>query len=189
MNRSLGEYERVSVQLGRPARGLKEVMCRRQDGTPLVIRVANVVDRRPFPTLFWLTDPEATRLVGELESNGWAADLQGKLDEEPTLIQQMTRDHQALMAQRRSYLTREEKEALIGLDCLDSFLDKGVGGVSNFSRVRCLHAWFASHLVIENTIGKLIVSELRESHPDFFESIDTVRMNAALPDAPFRESN
>ena len=33
---------------------------------------------------------------------------------------------------------------------------RGVGGIADFTRIRCLHTWYAAHLVVPNTIGRLL---------------------------------
>ena len=50
--------QQVADLLGRQPRGLEDIPVSRPDGTPMVIRVASLVDDKPFPTLFWLIDPE-----------------------------------------------------------------------------------------------------------------------------------
>ncbi len=48
---------RVAALLGRDPRGLEAIAVAAADGSPMVIRVASLVDDTPFPTLFWLVDP------------------------------------------------------------------------------------------------------------------------------------
>ena len=48
---------RVAALLGREPRGLEEIIVAGEGAEPVVIRVASLVDNKPFPTLFWLVDP------------------------------------------------------------------------------------------------------------------------------------
>ena len=34
--------------------------------------------------------------------------------------------------------------------------ERGIGGISEPTRIRCLHTWYAAHLVTPNTIGQLV---------------------------------
>ena len=45
------QLARVAVLLGREPRGLRAIPVADAHGEPLVIRVASVVDEKPFPTL------------------------------------------------------------------------------------------------------------------------------------------
>jgi len=42
--------------------------------------------------------------------------------------------------------------------------ERGIGGIAESTRIRCLHTWYAAHLVEPNTIGALIDSALLESN-------------------------
>lgn len=62
----------VARLLGRPPAGAYRVVVRRVDtGSPVVIENAPLLtDGRPMPTRWWLLDPELSRAVGRLESEG-----------------------------------------------------------------------------------------------------------------------
>ena len=34
------------------------------------------------------------------------------------------------------------------------FKERGIGGIKNFNRIRCLHTYYAAHLVSPNLIGQ-----------------------------------
>ena len=50
------QWSQVATLLGREPRGLEAIPVMDGDGHPRVIRVASLVDGKPFPTLFWLVD-------------------------------------------------------------------------------------------------------------------------------------
>ena len=53
-------------------------------------------------------------------------------------------------------MSLEVKQCLIKRNFFDQLQKRGIGGISNFSRVRCLHTYYASHLVNPNVIGRII---------------------------------
>src|SRR6202043_3269440 len=59
-------------QLGRDPTTQFSVVARCPGGHPLVIRNHPLdAEGKPFPTLYWLTCPEAVKRVASLESEGW----------------------------------------------------------------------------------------------------------------------
>ena len=47
-----------------------------------------------------------------------------------------------------------------GMDAAVS--ERGIGGIADPDRIRCLHTWYAAHLVNANAIGELIDRVLAE---------------------------
>ena len=84
---------RVAALLGREPRGLRAIPVADAHGEPLVIRVASVVDEKPFPTLYWLVGAELCLRIDRLEAAGWIARLQDRVDASKTLQQAMHSDH------------------------------------------------------------------------------------------------
>ncbi len=148
--------ERVAVLLGRQPRGLEEVAVYNDHGDPSVIRVAPLVDGKPFPTMFWLVDKALNYRIDQEEAGGLIHSLQQKIDSSPELQQRMVEDHRAYMSLRQRYLTDNQRQALERGGFANVFERKGIGGIANFSRIRCLHTWYAAHLVTANTVGRLL---------------------------------
>ena len=98
------EHQRVSELLGREARGLRAIPVKSDTGDPMVIRVASIVDDRPFPTLFWLVDPGLNYRIDQLEAGGFIAELQLRIDEDPSLRECMAEDHSAHIALRNALM-------------------------------------------------------------------------------------
>src|SRR5262245_16311860 len=73
----------VAAPLGREPDGDFEVVVRRADGGPLVIRNAPILPSgRPMPTRYWLVgEPERT-WVGRLESEGGVDRAEAEVDPE-----------------------------------------------------------------------------------------------------------
>ena len=63
--------------LGREPRGLRAIAVADTDGEPIVIRVASVVEQKPFPTLYWLIGRNLSLHIDRLEAAGWIARLAG----------------------------------------------------------------------------------------------------------------
>ena len=57
----------IKTLLGREPRGLEAVEVVDYQGAPSVIRVASLVDDKPFPTMYWLVDKQLKRKTEVLE--------------------------------------------------------------------------------------------------------------------------
>ncbi len=153
---------RVADLLGREPRGLEAIALAAADGSPMVIRVASLVDDRPFPTLFWLVDRTLNYRIDQIEAGGLIKQFQSRIDADPDLQQQMRRDHQAHIALRASYIPGTSQQRLVQLGFGEVLNRKGIGGIADYKRIRCLHTWYAAHLIVPNTIGRLLDSWWRE---------------------------
>jgi hypothetical protein len=152
------EYIIVEQLLGRKPRGLEAIQVYNSDGEPSVIRVASMVDGKPFPTLFWLVDKALCYWLDQLESAGMIAQLQQQIDHDKQLQQALRDDHKSYIEQREHYMSAKIKKALQAANYYDGLSKRGVGGIANFGRIRCLHTFYAAHLVQPNTVGRLLES-------------------------------
>ncbi|MEZ5572676.1 MAG: DUF501 domain-containing protein [Halioglobus sp.] len=148
--------ERVSVLLGRDPRGLEEIAVQSADGEPVVIRVSSLVDDKPFPTLFWLVDAELTYRIDQLEASGLIMQFQQQIDADQQIQVRMHADHVAHIALRDQYMDIAVRRRLQQLGYSDAFAGRGIGGIANFTRIRCLHTWYGAHLVVPNTVGVML---------------------------------
>ena len=82
-------------------------------------------DGTPFPTLYYLTCPRATGLVGTLEADGVMRAMQDRLAVDPELAAAYERAHD-------DYLARREAVAQV-----DEIAGISAGGMP--TRVKCLH--------------------------------------------------
>ncbi|MEM1143263.1 MAG: DUF501 domain-containing protein [Pseudomonadota bacterium] len=142
--------------LGREPRGLRAIAVCDDQGCPMVIRVASLVDGKPFPTLFWLVDPALSLRLDREEAAGLIAEFQALVDQTESLRSQMVDDHHRHIRLRESYLSAAEESQLKTRGQWRALSERGIGGIGNFDRIRCLHTWYAAHLVEANTIGRLI---------------------------------
>jgi hypothetical protein len=145
----------IAQYLGREPRGLQEVVAWYQD-QPAVIRVASMVDGQPFPTLFWLVNPTINLAIDRLEANGLIAVLQQTIDLDPALKSAMESDHLRYIAARASFMDDHVKAEIAKKNMHSAFEHRGIGGIADFSRIRCLHTWYGAHMVYPNTVGRLL---------------------------------
>lgn len=149
-------FEKVRALLGRTPRGLQAVPVSQPSGEPMVIRVASLVDDKPFPTLYWLIDAALCYRIDQVEASGQIKRFQQEIDENPALQASMQEDHHKHIAQRADFMTQAQRQRIESLGFADVFSQKGIGGISDFTRIRCLHTWYAAHLVEPNTVGSML---------------------------------
>jgi uncharacterized protein len=147
---------RVAALLGREPRGLEAIAVAAPDGSPMVIRVASLVDDTPFPTLFWLVDAQLSYRIDQLEAGGLIGQFQRRIDNDPGLQQAMQEDHRAHIQLRDHYLSPVLRQRIQTLGFAGVLAGKGIGGIADSSRIRCLHTWYAAHLVVPNTVGRML---------------------------------
>ena len=135
----------VSQQLGRPARGVVGIAARCVCGAPTVVATEpKLPDGTPFPTLYYLSHPEATAAMSRLEADGVMVEFSALLDEDADA-------REAYLAAHESYLA---DRALLG----DVAEIAGISAGGMPARVKCLHALAAHSLAVGpgiNPIGDL----------------------------------
>ncbi|WP_241505811.1 DUF501 domain-containing protein [Parahaliea mediterranea] len=156
MKPDAGQIAHITQLLGREPRGLEAVAVADDKGQPRVIRVASLVDGKPFPTLFWLVDAALSYRIDRVEAAGLIAHLQAQVDDSADLQAAMAADHRAHIALRAQYMTPDIRAEIERLGFATVFTQRGIGGIEDFTRIRCLHTWYAAHLVAPNTIGTLV---------------------------------
>ena len=146
----------VASLLGREPRGLEAVALTAADGSPMVIRVASLVDDTPFPTLFWLVDAALNYRIDQAEAGGLIKQFQARINGEPELQRRMRDDHLAHIALRAGYISPAVSQRMQELGYGQVLDHKGIGGIADYKRIRCLHTWYAAHLIVPNTIGEML---------------------------------
>lgn len=139
---SAAERLLIERELGRAVRGSVAVAARCRYGLPAVVRTSpRLPDGTPFPTLYWLSCPAASVVVGRLEAAGWNARLSERVAAEPDLAAAQQDAHEQYLAQR---------DALGRLPG-----DPGVGGLPG--RVKCLHALYAHEVATgADPVGRVV---------------------------------
>ncbi len=150
----------IAAQLGRAARGLLRVERRCPYGYPQVILVYPLIEGKPFPTTFWLTCPFLAEEIAHLEEAGWIKKMETLLREDTRLNARLQRAHRAYIEERMTLLSVEDRRFLADSGMSASLLEKGIGGIGDFSRIKCLHLHVAHALARENPIGEIVLKAL-----------------------------
>jgi len=158
----------IADRLGRSASGVTvlAVAARDAQGSPAVI--TNHPLRRqgkqtlPFPTLYWLIDTIACKRVADLERDGAVGELERAIAEDEELRASLDEDHRRYASARWALLTSDEQQHAIDAGYATTLRDKGIGGIADFTRIKCLHLHLAHHLAEEGgtTVGRLIEARL-----------------------------
>jgi hypothetical protein len=142
------EDDRAAVRrlLGREPLAPFDVVVRRSDGTPVVIRNAPLLpDGRPMPTRYWLVDPELNREIGRLESAGGVDAAEADVDD------------RELAAAHARYAA--ERDAALPPGHTGPRPSGGVGGTR--TGVKCLHTHYAHHLATgDDPVGRWVAERL-----------------------------
>jgi uncharacterized protein len=129
------DIEVVSEQLGRQARDIVGISARCVCGNPVVVVTKpRLEDGTPFPTLYYLTQPEATRAASRLEADGKMAEYALRLGEDPEAQAAYAAAHLSLIATRES------------IDVVEEIAGISAGGMPE--RVKCLHSLMAHSLSV-----------------------------------------
>lgn len=142
------DRETVERLLGRRPLADFDVVVRRADGDPVVIRNAPLLaDGRPMPTRFWLVDPELNRAIGRLEAEGGVDRAEVEVDPDA-----LARAHRRYAAER----DRALPDGHVG-----PRPSGGVGGTR--TGVKCLHTHYAHFLATgDDPVGAWVAERLPE---------------------------
>ena len=144
-----GDRRAVALLLGREPRGPFEVVVRDDEGAPVVIRNAPLLDDgTPMPTRYWLVSPPLTTAVSRLESAGGVRRAEAELSAE------LIADAHARYA--------AERDAALAADHAGPKPEGGVGGTRR--GVKCLHAHYAWYLAGgDDPVGRWVAERLDEA--------------------------
>ncbi len=144
----------IEKQLGRPPRGIRAISCSHDNDVPLVVKMAPLVDKQPFPTLFWLCSKDLHKAISQIESEGWVKRLEKQIASDPVLCSAYQENHRSYIAARWRNCSHTERQLLHRLGFGGLFDHYGIGGLRDWNQVRCLHMHYAHHLCGQNVIGQ-----------------------------------
>lgn len=150
----------IAEQLGRTPHGIEAVAAVDSNGTPLVLRMAPIVDGKPFPTLYWLSDTRLKITLARIETDGVIKQLEAQLQEDADFLAAYHASHRDYVAARWHHMTAEQHQAVKRLGYGEVLRNRGIGGITNWDQVRCLHTQYAHHLCGNNVIGQWLDAEL-----------------------------
>lgn len=165
----MDDREMVRILLGREPQGAFEVVHRDDQGWPVVIRNAPLLDDgAPMPTSYWLVGEEQVRRIGHLEAAGGVR------------AAERTVDPSELEAAHHRYAA--ERDARLPSDHTGPRPSGGVGGTR--VGVKCLHAHYAWFLAGgDDPVGRWIADLL--GPPALVELLlDTRRTEIRCPVPP-----
>jgi hypothetical protein len=146
------DREVVAAQLGRAPRAIRSVAHRCPCGNPDVIETSpRLPDGTPFPTLYYLTCPRLSSMIGTLESSGLMNRMTERLRSDADLAAGYLAAHRAYLARRESH---GEVAEIRGISA---------GGMP--SRVKCLHVLVAHALAAGPDVNPLGDEALAELEP------------------------
>ncbi len=142
------DVEALTRLLGRPPRADFDVVVRADDGAPVVIRNAPLLDDgTPMPTRYYLVDPDLVVAVSRIEAAGGVRAAESDVD-----AGALHRAHEAYAAERDSALPA---------DHTGPAPHGGVGGTAR--GVKCLHAHYAYLLAGgDDPVGRWVGQRLDE---------------------------
>lgn len=145
-DRAPDDQAAVALLLGRDPQGDFEVVVRRADGRPVVIRNAPLLaDGTPMPTLYWLVDDELRRTVSTLEASGGVRAAEAAID--PAEVAAAHARYGA------------ERDAAVPAGHHGPRPSGGVAGTRK--GVKCLHAHYAWHLAGgDDPVGRWVAERL-----------------------------
>ncbi len=159
---SLSDEGIIACQIKRQPRGLVGIASRCAYGYPQVVTVYPLIDGKPFPTLYWLTCPLLQQQVAALEAKGMIGCLEQRIATDQRLAQQQALAHRAYMKERNSLLSQDDLEYLERNKMLAALLERGIGGIADLNKIKCLHLHVAHALARHNPIGNIVLDNLEK---------------------------
>lgn len=120
----------------------------------MVAKISPVVEGKPFPTIFWLVGPQIYKDISEVEGKGFTKIIQQKVHSSEVLKADLARIHQSYCDDRVRFFN--ELELSLPTNMMATINETGVGGVKEKQYIRCLHMFYAYHLIRPNVIGRII---------------------------------
>lgn len=157
------QKEIITRQIGRPPEGCVTVAYE-QNGVPAILQMRSMVDGKPFPTLYWLCSRDLYRAVARLETEGWVKRFEEMLAEDTDFLEAYKACHARYVARRWQLMHPEDKLSIEQRGFTELFHRYGIGGISRWDKVRCLHMHVADYLgspagVEPNIIGAKLDEE------------------------------
>ena len=136
------DEDAITAQLQRQPRGAVGIAYRCPCGKPAVVTTwPRLPDSSPFPTMYYLTCPQAVAACSSLESQGLMAEMNRRLDHDRDLAAAYRRAHERYLADREL------------LDSVPEIAGISAGGMPD--RVKCLHALVAHSLAAGEGVNPL----------------------------------
>lgn len=113
--------------------------------------------RKPFPTCYWLVCPTLSHRLAVLESRGLIRQMESELQSDARFQQQIAGDHERSIRQREQWLTPQDRHWMQQQGWLAAQSARGIGGMTHWTSIKCLHLHLAHHLADADAIGQRLV--------------------------------
>tara|TARA_R110000868_G_scaffold117600_15_gene312557 strand:+ start:61808 stop:62326 length:519 start_codon:yes stop_codon:yes gene_type:complete len=152
---SKDELDIITIQLGRAPVGALEVMARDSENQPAVLKVDPFPNKKPFPSLYWLTSPILHKAIADIERTAWIKEFENEIiPNNEDFLARIQNDNQLYRDLRWALFKSLHDENLVEEKYLKVLRETGIGGIQNFTRVRCLHMHYAFHVVHGGLVGE-----------------------------------
>jgi uncharacterized protein len=153
----------LRLYFGRKILEPQSVVRRNLFGLPSVVRMPLLRNKSPFPTLYWLTDPDMSRKVGSLEALGSVKTFEIRIKQNISAMQLYLSQHARYASSRWELASESERKILQENGFHEKLKHVGIGGIRELYTVKCLHLHMAHLLATgDNIIGEWIVELLLE---------------------------
>lgn len=146
----------LAEQLGRFPRGVRTIERYCPTGHPQVIRVYPLVNGKPFPTLFWLSCPALVQQISRMEHQGVIEKLQHIIASSKRFQLCYHENHRAYVEERWAELSQRDQRWVERQGLSSTFRERGIGGLKDWDKVKCVHMQYAHHQARENVIGRWV---------------------------------
>lgn len=150
------QLEIIQQQLGREPRGLAGIAVQNEQAVPLVLQMELLVDNKPFPTLYWLASKDIYQAIAEVETAGAVKELEQELMDNDELRAEHLADQQRYVDLRWASASDAQKAQIEALGFTPLYTKYGIGGISQWDKIRCLHMQYAYHLAQGSAIGRIL---------------------------------
>lgn len=162
------DLQQLHRQLGRPPRGLLQIQSRCPSGHPQTISVYPLLHQpngpEPFPTIFWLSCPSLIEQLARLEHSRLITVLEARFATDPSLRASLFANHRAYIAERWNLLSVSDRRWLRNHGWHHAYLQRGIGGITHWHHLKCLHLHYAHHQARHNVVGHYLTKH-HHIHP------------------------
>lgn len=152
----------IERQLGRTPAGEFVVTSYTPSGEVQIIESRPFMKGKPFPNLYWLVCEKLKYAIDRIEAAGWVKRLEEEiLIQDSQMRNSLVIDHYRYMKERWSLVLESDFKGIESPNLLKPLASTGIGGISDFERVRCLHMHYAFHLAQGSTLGAWLDENFR----------------------------
>ena len=157
----------IKLQLKRKRlQPIVRVVKRCNRGFPqVVLNLPTICGKVWFPTIFWLTCPYLHYKISRIEGRGFIKVLEEKISHSPFLKDLLLDDQKECIFIKEAYFSFLRIYDPYGR----IFFKKGIGGVSRFDKIKCLHLHYAFYIALgKGFVGSMVRKEIENEKDDPF---------------------